>query len=543
MLTVREALQLPALSLASLAAGQTGLDNQINWVHIVDMPDAQYEWHRRGVLLLTAGFGLHDHPERQHSLIPKLVAEGFAGMVLSLGYYFDHVPPILIEAADALAFPIIKAPRELLFIEVTEAILERIVNRQYVLLQQSNEIYAQLTRLVLQGANLNGLAETLAELLHRPVTIEDTVFRVLGAAQIGPVDEARLEALAHGRTTPETAQKLLDAGIYDQLLQEMRPIYVPPMPESHMMMERYVAPIIVDREIYGYIWIIAGERPLTQLDELTISHGATVAALMMFKDEAVRKAEEALRGDFFEQLLRPGERNNQFFEQARRLNYRLDKPHQVILIHGLARAGGNGRFLLNNVEKWLKTQTIPSLLVWHDENLVVIVESHKPTIGLNLARTIAVELKHPAHQLLLGVSEGCEEAVHSSYAEAREAVHIAQLLGQDEGVVTFGELGLWHWLYHLSPGERLNNAYIQHVFTLAAYDHKRRTELVKTLETYLDYGGSLVEAAQALYIHRNTLLHRIERIETLCLVNLRQPLDRLNLHVAVKGYRLFGQET
>ena len=183
------------------------------------------------------------------------------------------------------------------------------------------------------------------------------------------------------------------------------------------------------------------------------------------------------------------------------------------------------------------------LLVWHDENMVVVLESHKPAIGRDLARTIAVELKHPAHKLLLGVSERCEEVIHSSYAEAREAIHIAQLIGQDEGVVAFGELGVWHWLYHLSPEKRVSNTFIQHIHTLAAYDDKRRTELVKTLETYLDHGGSLVEAAQVLYVHRNTLLHRLERIETLCHVNLRQPLDRLNLHVAVKGYRLFGQET
>ena len=58
------------------------------------------------------------------------------------------------------------------------------------------------------------------------------------------------------------------------------------------------------------------------------------------------------------------------------------------------------------------------------------------------------------------------------------------------------------------------------------------------MEAYLDYGGSLAEAAQALYIHRNTLLHRIDRIEALCEADLRDPLQRLNLHVAIKCYRL-----
>ena len=475
--------------------------------------------------------------------IPKLVAEGFAGMVLSCGYYFDYVPKIWREMADRLSFPIIEIPRDLLLIEITEAVLERIVNSQYVVLQQSNDIYGQLTRLVLQGADLDALAGTLAELLQRAVTIEDTSFRVLGVGIQGEIDEARREAIDNGRTTPHTAQKLLDAGIYNRLLQKMGTVHVPPMPELDMTMARYVAPIIVDRQIYGYVWILAGERPLTQLDELTISHGTTVAALMMFKDLAVRKVEEALRGDFFEQLLQVGERNTQFYEQARRLNYHLDKPHQVLLIHGLARSGGDGRFPLYIVEKWFKTQTMPMLLVWRDNHLVVVLESGKVGAGVVLAQTAVSELQHPSHKLLIGVGQTCAEAIPQSYAEAQEAVHIAHLTGQDEGVIAFGELGLWHWLYHMPAEKRPSNVYFQHIFTLVAYDGKRRTELVKTLETYLDFGGSLVDAAQALYIHRNTLLHRIERIETLCHVNLRSPWHRLNLHVAVKGYRLFGQET
>ena len=543
MLTVREALQLPVFASAYVAAGAAGLDNQINWVHVVDLPEAQYEWQRQGVLLLTAGAGLRDSSEKQKGFIPKLVAEGFAGIVLSCGYYFEHVPEVWRETADRLSFPIIEVPRDLLLIEITEAVLERIVNSQYVVLQQSNDIYGQLTRLVLQGADLDALAGTLAELLQRAVTIEDTSFRVLGVGIQGEIDEARREAIENGRTTPHTAQKLLDAGIYDRLLQKMGTVYVPPMPELDMTMARYVAPIIVDRQIYGYVWILAGERPLTQLDELTISHGTTVAALMMFKDQAVRKAEEALRGDFFEQLLQKGERTTQFYEQARRLGYRLHKPHQVLLIHGLAQSGGDGRFPLHIVEKWLRTQITPMLRVWRDDNLVVVLESAKPSVGLALARTAVAELQHPAHKLLIGVSQTCVETIPQSYAEAQEAVHIAHLTGQDEGVAAFGELGLWHWLYHMSAEKRPSNIYYQHIFTLAAYDNKRRTELIKTLETYLDFGGSLVDAAQALYIHRNTLLHRIERIETLCDVNLRSPWHRLNLHVAVKGYRLFAQET
>ncbi|NHZ71518.1 MAG: hypothetical protein GWP17_00310 [Aquificales bacterium] len=544
MFTIRQALELPLFSSARLVAGRRGLANPIHWVHIIDIPEAHYEWKRRGVLLLTAGFGLRDNIERQAALIPKLVEQGFAGMVLCVGIYFDRSPQEMRQAADALGFPIIETPPDLLFIEITEAVLERIVNRQFTLLQQANQIFTQLTELVLQGADLNGLASRLADLLKRSVTIEDPAFRILAAAQHGRVDEARQRSLANGRTIPKVAQHLLDAGIYAKLLEQMGPLRVPPIPELDMDMERFVAPIIVDREIHGYIWIIAGDHPLTELDELAISHGATVAALILFKDQAVYQAEETLRGDFLERLLRGENDSGAFSEQAVQLNYHPARPHQVLLIYAPLKMGGDTGFLLNNVSDWLQAQGILSLMAWRVEQLVVVLESDADDMGEQIASTLAHELSHPAQQLLIGVgksyqsledSAGC---VRRSFSEARESLHIGRAMGQNEGVVAFNELGLLHWLYHLPPEKRAGNIYLERIHTLNAYDNRRGTKLIHTLETYLDHGGSLVETAQALFMHRNTLRHRIERIEELCSVDLRDPLHRLNLHTAVKSYRL-----
>jgi PucR family transcriptional regulator, purine catabolism regulatory protein len=546
LLTVREALAMPVFAAAEVVAGHEGLDNEIRWVHIVDIPEAHYEWGRRGVLLLTAGFGLKDFPERQAALIPKLVKEGFAGLVLSAGYYFEKTPDVMRQAADELQFPIIETPRDVLFIDLTEAIFEQIVNRQYALLHKSAGIHQQLTDLVLKGGDLNALATTLATILERSITIEDPSFSVLANAQYGAIDEARRRSVSYGRTTPEVADRLLEAGIYEQLLARMRPLRVPPMPDQEMVMERIVAPIIVDRVIHGYMWIIAGERPLTELDELAIEHGATVAALIMFKEEAVREAAEALRGDFFDRLLRGAPWSTAVAEQARQLNFRLNQPQQVLLLHGKAQAGGNERPLLAAVDQWFQRRREQPLLVWREEGLVVVIESDRLERGKEVAGGLVQELSHPVRRLLVGVGNvyrpagGESNGVQTSYEQAREAVQVSLALGSGEGVFTFHELGLLHWLYRLPPEARAGNVYLEQVQKLAAYDAEKNSELVKTLEMYLDHGGALVESAELLFVHRNTLLHRISRIEALCNVNLRDPMQRLNLHAAVKSYRLFA---
>jgi PucR family transcriptional regulator, purine catabolism regulatory protein len=545
-LTVRKALQIPVLASARVVAGEAGLDNEITWVHIVDIPDARFEWARRGVLLLTAGYGLRDSAERQASLIPTLVEQGFAGMVLSTGYYFDEAPAAMRQAADAAGFPLIEAPRDLLFINVTEALLEQIVNHQYSLLQQAGHIHEQLTQLVLQGGNLDQLAETLAGLLARSITIEDTAFRVLAAAQHGRVDEARRRSISHSRTTPEVARRLLGKGIYDRLLQEMGPLRVTPMADLGMEMERFVAPIIVNREIHGYIWIIAGESPLTDLDELAIGHAATVAALIFFHEQLRREAGESLRGDFLTQLLRYGVTDTAVFsEQARRLQYRPQQPHQVLLVKVFPQTGGSGQLLGHEIEDWLRRHEEFALLVRRDNMLVLIVESDSNERGQQLAQALVEALNHPALPLFIAVGNVHGEGngrngVRQSYEEAQEVMAIAHKLNRQEGVMTFTGLGLLHWLHQLPPDVRAGNAYLDFIRILVAYDAQRSIDLVNTLEAYLDHGGSLVDTAESLYIHRNTLLHRLERIEQLTQLDLRDPWQRLNLHAAVKSYRLQG---
>ncbi|HSM57476.1 MAG TPA: PucR family transcriptional regulator ligand-binding domain-containing protein [Candidatus Sulfomarinibacteraceae bacterium] len=542
-LTVRRILALPVFEPAQLVAGEAGLDNEINWVHIVDLPDAHYEWSRNGVLLLTAGYGLRDDEARQAALVPHLVEKGFAGMVLSTGHYFEHAPPQMRRSADELNFPLIETPPDLLFIEITESVLQRIVNRQYMLLQQSGSIHRQLTELVLQGGDLDDLALALARILGRAITIEDPAFRILASAQEGAVDEARERSVANGRTTPTVAQRLLERGIYTRLLQKMGPLQVAPMPDLGMTMERIVAPIIVAHEIYGYIWIIAGERALTPLDELAVEHAATVAALILFKEQAVRDAEEALRGDFLEQLLRGEPFPTGFAEQARRVGYQPVHPHQVLLIHGPAKSGGSPQSLRDEVQQWLAQRGRRPLLVWRERLLVALLDTAESGDERALAKDLIADLSHPACPLLVAagtVQQPGRNGVARSYEEAQEALQVARALGQEEGVVAFDELGVLHWLNHLPDAVAGDNAFLQHVRALAAYDEERDGELVKTLEAYLDHGGSLVDAAAALYVHRNTLLHRIERIEELRGLDLRDPLQRLNLHVALKHYRLRG---
>ena len=540
MVTLRQALKLPCFDKARVIAGDEGLDQVVRRVHVVDFPDARYDWGQGG-LLLTAGYSLKDSPERQAALVPTLVANGLVGMVFSTGLYFASAPDAIREAAQAYGFPVIEAPPEVEFTAITERLYLEIVGDQFALKEQADDIQRRLTRLALEGGDLSAVAETLGKILERSVLIESPAFEVLATGQHGPVDESRRRTVEAGRTPPERAARLLKRGIYTELQEKMRPLRLASIPDLGMTMERVVALIVVGREIYGYIWIVAGDHPLTELDELAIENAATVAGLVLLKEQVVREAQQAVGGDLLTHLLRLDVELDVFtLEQAHLVGYQFDRPHQALFVIGRPAAGGTVGQLGGGLDTWLRGAGEWGLIVVREQGIALVIEAKSHAAGQALALRLISDTSHPAQPLVVGVGQVYPEdkSLRRSYDEALEAADIGRRLGPDSRVVCFWELGLMDWLYRLPPEALPGNPYWGKIHILAEHDRKTNGDMVRTLDAYLEYGGALAEAAAALNIHRHTLLYRLGRAEEITSLDLKDVAQRLNLHVALKAYQL-----
>jgi len=70
--------------------------------------------------------------------------------------------------------------------------------------------------------------------------------------------------------------------------------------------------------------------------------------------------------------------------------------------------------------------------------------------------------------------------------------------------------------------------------SLRAYDARKGTEYLKTLETYLDNERSISRTAEALYIHRSSLLKRLDKIVRLTGFDLDDADTRLYLRIYLR---------
>lgn len=541
MLTVRQALAMEVFAGSRVVAGKGGLDREIRWAHPVDIPHAS-EWVRGGELLLTTFYGLRDDPEAQRHLCGELAEKGLAGMVVAIGGYLDAVPNAIRTAADAVDFPIIEMPWDVPFEDVVRAISEQIINEQYQLYKQSLSIHGSLTRLVLDGGSLQDVAQELCGLLQRPVEIDDLSFAVLAAAgSENEIDDSRRAALREGRSAPMLLEHLRRTGVLSRVRANLAPERIDPDvgTRSHgMTMARILAPIVVARKIYGYVWIIAGRRDLEPLDFHAIEHAATVAALILFRDQTGRQAEERAESRILSRLLtKDAQFDNTLREEAGRFRLRLEAPHAVIVID----AGANEvRAVELAARNAVRGSGLAAAIGERAGRVVMLIETPKAEAIAEVCQRIITEAMPLEDSIRVGASPLHEDAttLHRAYEHALEALALLPALGDDRHIAHFEELGILHWL-HAVPQELLGeNAFARSIQRLAEHDRARGAELLHTLEVFLECDGNSVRAAEKLIVHRHTLKYRLQRIEELCEVDLSDPLCKLNLRAALLSRRM-----
>ncbi len=85
-------------------------------------------------------------------------------------------------------------------------------------------------------------------------------------------------------------------------------------------------------------------------------------------------------------------------------------------------------------------------------------------------------------------------------------------------------------------------AYCEHVLgTLMGYDHTHNADLVHTLRMYFRCNCNALEAAERLFLHRNSLLYRLQRVEELLHVDLKDSQVRLALNLAIEMAELLQE--
>jgi len=182
--------------------------------------------------------------------------------------------------------------------------------------------------------------------------------------------------------------------------------------------------------------------------------------------------------------------------------------------------------------------------------VAVLLPATEEAIVRRVAEAIARELAASLHGFTFAV--GHSRIAHDPvdlYRAGHEALLAANVAeGRTPGdaggptSLAFEDTGAYRLLLPAmseDPAE-LQRFYEETVAPLVAYDEQYETELVQTLETFLEADGNVAGTAQRLFTHRHTVRYRLERVRDLTGLDVASTDGRERLGLGLKAMRVLG---
>jgi purine catabolism regulator len=538
-LTVRKALTLDCLAKAKLVAGHLGLDREIKFVNIMEVPEV-VRWMKGGELLLTSGYALPEGAEARKKLIRSMAKKGVAAFAIKLGYHLEEIPRELIDTANEVNLPLLALPKELPYMDIMVPVTEELLNMQVARLKRYEVIHNRLLSVLLAGGGFEDLCRSLNKIVNNPVLILDRNGSCL-AECFGEEDELREPVLNELRGS---CQSLLE-------LQANR------LHQIEMSLGDKVQPLAlvlikVNDKVNGALVVIGHCRPFDEDTLRTIEYAGPIVALVFAKEQAVFEAQRQLKGDFLEELVTNTFNDEELMEKrALSLNFNVQEPLTVFVLELDRRNNYYGAKTEQERQAlkefiWQKLHQSFTL----EGNVMLQVKSSS-IVGLasikseqelrQLQKTLTRLIKQVKQKqfrdcIAVGIGRPYTGVrnVSKSYQEALTAIKVGQMVEGAGQVSYFEDLGPYRLLYELRGSEDMQSFHQEVVGKIKLYDSQNNMNLMETLEHYFASDGNLRNTAEALHMHKNSVIYRIKKIEEITGLDLRDAEDRFNLQLGVK---------
>ncbi|MEU5642618.1 helix-turn-helix domain-containing protein [Streptomyces milbemycinicus] len=408
------------------------------------------------------------------------------------------------------------------------------LRRQRDLLTKSERIHQRLLEVALRAGGLDGIVQALADLVSRPVLVEDAGGAVLartGSLSELPGSDVRAALPLDG--DPSGAHTLGTGIVREE--------------------GGYVAATVrLAGEVVARVWLPRGAEGFSLLDERALEHASIVISLELFRLRTGTEVEHRLRGELLADILSGAAvESPPVAERARRLGHDLSQPH-IAVVGQLDVATESRRSLtyqraLALVSELAAAYTPRPLVAMH-QGAVVALWPLDSVRTLSRAAPVGEKQRMDAvassiRRAMVSVPDAAGATVAVSGAErrtfvqayrtARGALNVALRTGRSDTVVTPDDLGVAGLLLQLGDARQLVAFADRTLAAVRQHDLLRGTHLLQTLRVYLDSELSRTEAAHRLSVHPNTVSQRLRRIETVADLDLAAPATLVEVSAAL----------
>lgn len=220
------------------------------------------------------------------------------------------------------------------------------------------------------------------------------------------------------------------------------------------------------------------------------------------------------------------------YNQAKKLSVPVEKRRVVILIEP---KNPEDTIVLDTV-KGLYTSGTGDYVTAVDEGRVILIKALEDTEGYKEIQRIAEMIVDTVNteamvnvRVAYGTVAGELKDVSQSYKEAGMALDVGRIFYQEKNILSYKELGIGRLIHQLPTS--LCEMFLDEVFagkSVGQFDE----ETLSTVDRFFENNLNISETARQLYVHRNTLVYRLEKIQKQTGLDVRVFEDALTFKIA-----------
>ncbi len=279
-----------------------------------------------------------------------------------------------------------------------------------------------------------------------------------------------------------------------------------------------------------------------QLEYILVINGSTDATLMMGRMAAFQLQgllgafkEHYDKDSFIKNLLLDNLLLIDIYERAKKLRIPANSPRVVLLIE-MDREKGKDRDVLVQLQEMQGTGS-EDYVTQVDENSIVLVhhteEDREEDALENYAQGVMEHLRTAGTtdvRIAYGTVVSELKELSHSFKEARMALDVSRIFFEDKTVIAYNQLGIGRLIYQLPLP--LCRMFIREIFKDKRPDEFDE-ETLTTISKFFENNLNVSETSRQLFIHRNTLVYRLDKLLKSTGLDLRIFEDAITFKIAL----------
>lgn len=514
---VKDIVSLEIFNQVSVLAGNGGLNEVVRNTTFLDAPDGYY-WCKEGDLILTTGYPFikEEWINDLLGLMEKLVEKEVTAVGIKLGRYIPYIPQEVISYADEVKLPIISLPNNLSWADMIVAIISNINQSNLIELEKTHQVYEKFQEFLNRSANVDEISSFLSSIIHENVTIYFNNFNKLYSSK-----ELNLSL------------EDMEEFIKKEYINKGEVLYKTKI-ANELCTVRWLKSA---SGLEGVIIIWSRDFKLDAWRKTALEQTAAIVSYEIEKMRSYSLTLQQFRNKLIEDLLNKNSKMERgvIDRRAKEVSWEISENYSVILTDIDSYMSSNYLKKMRMKEKIIEvlnqsfTKSASDVLIGFDNrNQIVLLLGSKEK---------EIDIVNSLKQILRGLSIksayiGTSEAhnitsILNGYKEAQLAMKILKETENNEKfksykIKHYKNLKIERIIYSRNPQEEIELLFKKYLFNVYEHDKLKDTDLLLTLKEFIKNNSNYEETAKLLYVHKNTVRYRINIVEKLSNLDLKE---------------------